>query len=76
MHVGFKLNVPPKPPTYNLTTYQPTHPPTHLDVLPTYLPTYLGVLPTYLPTHSPTYLHTTYITSYNQPKFMYLQFIY
>jgi hypothetical protein len=60
------------PPTYNLTTYLPTNPPTYLNVLPTYLsthiPTYilitylsypfthLDVLFTYLPTYPPTQL--------------------
>jgi hypothetical protein len=74
------------PPAYLgvLPTYLPIHPP-HTYILPTYLPTYppvhlpIYILPTYLPNHPPTQLPcpTTYLlswlTSYNQPKFMYLQ---
>ncbi len=54
------------PPTYNLTTYLPTHQPTHLLKCNTYLPTYLPIhlltyiyyIPIYPYTHLPSYLPT------------------
>ncbi len=45
------------PPTYNLTTYLLTNPPTHLPICNTYLPTHR-------PAHLPSYLCINYLTTY------------
>jgi len=56
-------------PTYNLMTYLPTNPPTHLPRYTTYLPThppaYLSVLRTYLLTYLNTYILPTSQLSYS-----------